>query len=1132
MAAIYCRQAELLAISLEHTKPWTVWIFWKTLIAEEIAEEPGMNLALAALYMGTCFVATLCFNLDTKHVIKRGAGIANAPEDGSSYFGYSIALHRDYLNRPHIIAGAPRRVWNTIKHPGAVYLCPLVPAEGEECWPAYIPRDSKDSKFSHVTEWMGGSVASGETGRFVACAHRHVQAATTKSGRRWDSIGRCVVYSRHFSVEGVYKPCEYHNHEANQKFYEKDCQAGMSVALGNNDQTLIMGAPGAAVWLGAVFTQQLTFSNTGKLSETPQDGLDNYTQSFTLQGYSLSVGYFLPGSNDSLLQFAVGVPRWTALGQFGRVDVFTQNVETGKVQLIKQFTVYGQYSGSFFGHTILAADVTGDGLDELFVAGPTFSDSRAEIGRVWIFKNLNGRFSTQEMELTGSVPFGRFGHAISLLGDINKDGFNDVAISAPFDGKDHSSGKIYIYLGSPHLVRYASQVISASDVSHKRPTPMAFGAALVGAFDADEDGYPDLAVGSYLSEEVFLLRARPVVTIKATVTLTPSLVTSRTPQMCLGSSGQLHTCIAAKICFDFSTDLPSALSYLNYRLTLDRPKKDLGLKTRGFFNATGHRRILGEIQFNQSQESGQICHMATVFLSMEFSDRRTPVEVLLKYTVPSDHQARSSNVSLYHPLPSVMNHTFSSQRRNVVKAHIHFAQECGSDGLCIPDLQLHDISALDLGPNAAYVLGHHSSVTFQATISNKGDKAYETKLLITTTDLLSLVGVNISSVSTFCVQDQTYNETLVECDLGDLMLTGASHTVDIILSTIQVPPSVTSLDIKFSVSSSNRETRSTLGDNTARLLVSVISKANLTLDGVGSHEQYLLHQNYSQSPHADSEIGGSLTYSIFVSNSGPSTVSQASLLLALPTHTQNRQPLLYVMNVKEIGNVYCNDERIVNPFGIRTRTQMNLELKLGQHEPVIEPAIEPLSQSLETVESPGQSLENKTETSFRDITADLRNGCETGFIHCTVMTCYVNDLTGGGEAGITVTARLWESSLASQDFSQLRLSVIGYVQPVNSPTLTGSVTDHVVISTTIKHWASERSGGGLPPWAYGVVVVCPLLVITGTIIILRKVGFFKRPTKEKLKEEKRKSEMCLEELEMAELEQKDNKNDSDEERDS
>lgn len=38
----------------------------------------------------------------------------------------------------------------------------------------------------------------------------------------------------------------------------------------------------------------------------------------------------------------------------------------------------------------------------------------------------------------------RFGFSLTTLGDINKDGYNDVAIGAPYEG----GGAIYIYLGS------------------------------------------------------------------------------------------------------------------------------------------------------------------------------------------------------------------------------------------------------------------------------------------------------------------------------------------------------------------------------------------------------------------------------------------------------------------------------------------------------------------------------------------------------------------------------------------------------------------------------------------------------------------------------------------------------------
>jgi len=38
----------------------------------------------------------------------------------------------------------------------------------------------------------------------------------------------------------------------------------------------------------------------------------------------------------------------------------------------------------------------------------------------------------------------RFGFAITNLGDLNKDGYDDIAIGAPYEG----NGVIYIYQGS------------------------------------------------------------------------------------------------------------------------------------------------------------------------------------------------------------------------------------------------------------------------------------------------------------------------------------------------------------------------------------------------------------------------------------------------------------------------------------------------------------------------------------------------------------------------------------------------------------------------------------------------------------------------------------------------------------
>lgn len=50
----------------------------------------------------------------------------------------------------------------------------------------------------------------------------------------------------------------------------------------------------------------------------------------------------------------------------------------------------------------------------------------------------------------------RFGFALTNLGDLNKDKYEDIAIGAPYEGK----GAVYIYLGSKNgIIKTPSQVI-------------------------------------------------------------------------------------------------------------------------------------------------------------------------------------------------------------------------------------------------------------------------------------------------------------------------------------------------------------------------------------------------------------------------------------------------------------------------------------------------------------------------------------------------------------------------------------------------------------------------------------------------------------------------------------------------
>jgi hypothetical protein len=96
----------------------------------------------------------------------------------------------------------------------------------------------------------------------------------------------------------------------------------------------------------------------------------------------------------------------------------------------------------------------------------------------------------------------RFGMALGKIGDINGDGFNDLAISASSRGK----GVIYIYHGSKNEM-ILSQKIEVSDQSSM------FGFSISRGVDIDDNGYNDFAVGAPNSENVYIFKSYPVIHI-------------------------------------------------------------------------------------------------------------------------------------------------------------------------------------------------------------------------------------------------------------------------------------------------------------------------------------------------------------------------------------------------------------------------------------------------------------------------------------------------------------------------------------------------------------------------------------------------------------------------------------------
>ena len=160
------------------------------------------------------------------------------------------------------------------------------------------------------------------------------------------------------------------------------------------------------------------------------------------------------------------------------------------------------------------------------VVGAPFCDNKGRGGSVFLYlssKDDSGLQPERYLEIRGATAEGQFGLAISRLGDLNRDGYEDFAVGAPYEDR----GAVYIFLGSFHGVgdpaatpaagwlkaeEGASQIIRAADLLAAGHLPLpanmaTFGSSLSGGQDMDGNSYPGgwakYILARHSSKEIF-----------------------------------------------------------------------------------------------------------------------------------------------------------------------------------------------------------------------------------------------------------------------------------------------------------------------------------------------------------------------------------------------------------------------------------------------------------------------------------------------------------------------------------------------------------------------------------------------------------------------------------------------------
>jgi PKD repeat protein len=152
----------------------------------------------------------------------------------------------------------------------------------------------------------------------------------------------------------------------------------------------------------------------------------------------------------------------------------------------------GVAAGDLFGREVAGGgDVNGDGFADVAVGAQGNDAGGSNAGRVYVFFGGPGADTVADLILTGAAPEDRFGYSVSSAGDVNRDGFGDIIVGAyANDAGGPDAGRAYVFFGGVAPDATADWILTGEAPGDR------FGVEVAAAGDPNGDQYADVIVGA------------------------------------------------------------------------------------------------------------------------------------------------------------------------------------------------------------------------------------------------------------------------------------------------------------------------------------------------------------------------------------------------------------------------------------------------------------------------------------------------------------------------------------------------------------------------------------------------------------------------------------------------------------
>ncbi|XP_030436474.1 integrin alpha-6 isoform X1 [Gopherus evgoodei] len=1053
---------------------------------------PGQTL----LYLSLFPWLAAAFNLDTDNVILRKG-------ERGSLFGFSLAMHWQLQpeDKRLLLVGAPReRAFPSqqANRTGGLYSCDITSPE-THCTRVLFDDNADPATESKEDQWMGVTVQSqGPGGKVVTCAHRYEkrQYVNTVQESR-DIIGRCYLLSQDLTIkdpkddESAMDGGEWSFCDGRLRGHEKfgSCQQGVAATFTRDYHYVVFGAPGTYNWKGVVRAEQKnqTFYALDIFDDGPYEVGSESRRAENLVpvpansylGFSLDTGKGIVSQEETT--FVSGAPR---ANHSGAVVLLKKDTQIPRaLSLVHIFE--GEGLASSFGYDVAVVDLNNDGWQDIVVGAPQYFDRDGEIGgAVYIYINQQGKWEgVKPIRLSGTTD-SMFGVAVENIGDINQDGFPDIAVGAPYD----DFGKVFIYHGSKNGINTKPAQI----LDGKKSSVQYFGYSITGNMDLDRNSYPDIAVGS-LSDSVSVYRSRPVISIKKTIRISPDKI-DLNRQTCLEPSG---ICMDVEACFEYIAN-PKDFNpkiKLNYTFEAENDRRRLGLPSRVQFFKHLSDQLIGSITLGGQNRKG--CVKTSLVMQENIKDKLRPIPVSVGVKISGSESSLPSKRRQGRSLPDLVP-ILNSNEPETVNSEVQFLKEgCGEDNICNSNLKLQYRFCTREGNDGRFaylpiennvpvlVLKDQKDIALEITVTNNpsdaknlqkdGEDAHEAKLVATFPDSLTYssfreLRANPEKQLT-CGANQ--NGSQAECELGNPFKRNSNVTFYLILSTTKVNVDTTDLDVHLKLETTSNQVNLAPITATAKVVIELL----LSLTGVAKPSQVYFGGNVigESAMESEDDVGNIIEYEFRITNLGRplKTFGTASLDIQWPKEISNGKWLLYLMKVdsKELEKIPCEPRNEINSLRLKESHRSRRKREVAEKQT-----------------NNGQKMSLFSERKYKTLDCNVN-------ARCVNIKCSLQGLDR--MALIVLRSRLWNSTFL-EEYSMLNYLDILVRAKISVPAAAENIklTNEVAqVRLTVFPAKTVALHTGVPWWIILVAILAGILMLALLVFLLWKCGFFKRSKK-------------------------------------